>query len=323
MISYATQRVLIRLALASLTPWSPLVWAHEGAGSGDGYGLNLNLNPLLLALLVTALVLYGLGLLRLWCRSRSGRAARTWQVMCYGAGLLVVTVALISPLDGMASELAAAHMVQHVMLIAVAAPLLVMASPLPVFLWALPASLRRQLRGAGFVWISQAWTFLTTPFVAWALHATALWIWHAPALYQAALRDPRLHDLEHATLFGTALLFWWAVLRGGGKRSRPALAIGLLFTTTTHSGVLAALMTFSREPWYPAYAPTTARWGFTPLEDQQLAGLIMWVPTGFLYLLASLMLLAVWLTHGTRSQLSPSRRVRGHVPKLVTAGSES
>lgn len=323
MIAYVLRRVLIGVAQASLTLWSPSLWAHERAASGDGYGWNLNLNPLLLALLATALGLYALGLLRLWRRSRLGRGGRIWQVMSYGAGLLVVTVALVSPLDGLANELGAAHMVQHVMLIAVAAPLLVMATPLPVVLWAFPASLRRQLRGAGFVWISQAWKFLTTPFVAWGLHATVLWLWHAPALYQAALRDPLVHDLEHTTFFGTALLFWYAVLRGGGKRSGPAAAIGLLFTTTVHSGVLAALMTFSREPWYPAYAQTTARWGFTPLEDQQLAGLIMWVPTGFLYLLASLILLAVWFSDGARSNLPHAHRVRGRISKPASAAGES
>lgn len=298
----ALRRAAVGSLLLCLTLLSSMAWAHGDPGLQAGVQ-GWNLNPQLLALLGFAILLYGLGLLRLWRQAGWGRGAKRWQVMCYVTGLLFVAVALISPLDGMASELSSAHMLQHVILIVVAAPLLVLALPLPVFLWALPSSVRRRLPVLKQAWINTLWPLLTMPFVAWALHAIALWVWHAPVLYQAALRDPLVHDLEHASFFVTALLFWWAVFRSGGERAAPGIPIALLFTTVMHSGVLGALMTFAVVPWYPAYGQASLHWGITPLEDQQLAGLLMWVPAGFVYLIAALGILAKWLSRLERIRL--------------------
>jgi putative membrane protein len=187
-------------------------------------------------------------------------------------------------------------MVQHELLMAVAAPLVVLGRPILPFLWALPMSWRRAIGAwAGTPPVSAAWELLSLPVVAWTLHALAIWIWHAPALYQAALNSEAMHTLQHVSFLGTGLLFWWALLRGReGRLGRPS-AVLYLFATSVHTTVLGALLTFSTRTWYPTYATATAAWGLTPLEDQQVAGLIMWIPAGLAYLLATLVIAASWL----------------------------
>jgi putative membrane protein len=187
-------------------------------------------------------------------------------------------------------------MAQHELLMVVAAPLLVLGRPIIPLLWSLPLTWRR-LAG---VWalttpVQSVWVPLTLPLVAWALHAVVIWIWHAPSLYEATLASETIHTLQHVSFLGTALLFWWALLRGReGRLGRPAAVI-YLFTTSVHTSLLGVLLTFSSRPWYGLYDATTAPWGLTPLEDQQLAGVIMWVPAGLAYLIAALGLAATWL----------------------------
>ena len=194
-----------------------------------------------------------------------------------------------------------AHMAQHTVLIAAAAPLLVLGRPVIPSLWALPQGWRRTLGGwtrAG--WFRPLWATLTRPLVAFLLHAVALWVWHLPALYQESVRSDWVHTLQHVSFLGTALLFWWAMLHGRGGRAGYGVAVFFLFATLVHSGALGALLTFAPSAWYPIYGPATALWGLTPLEDQQLAGLIMWVPAGAVYLGAGLTLFALWLGESER-----------------------
>ncbi|HEX2188904.1 MAG TPA: cytochrome c oxidase assembly protein, partial [Longimicrobiaceae bacterium] len=148
--------------------------------------------------------------------------------------------------------------------------------------------------------VRAAWGALTAPSAAWLLHAAAIWLWHLPALYQATLASDAVHGLQHLSFLGTALLFWWALAHGRRGRTGYGAAVLALFTTALHSGGLGALLTFSPRPWYPAYAESTAAWGLTPLEDQQLAGLIMWIPAGVSYLIAGLLLLAGWMRESER-----------------------
>jgi cytochrome c2 len=127
------------------------------------------------------------------------------------------------------------------------------------------------------------------------LHAAALWVWHIPRLFQATLTSELAHAWQHLSFFGTALCFWWALLYGRQERQGYGVAVLAVCTTALHSSLLGALLTFAPTPWYPAYVHTTAAWGLTPLEDQQLGGLIMWIPAGVVYLLAALALSAGWL----------------------------
>jgi cytochrome c2 len=127
------------------------------------------------------------------------------------------------------------------------------------------------------------------------LHAAALWIWHIPRLFQATLTSELAHASQHLSFFGTALCFWWALLTRQQGPQGQGVAVLAVFTTALHSSLLGALLTLAPTPWYPAYAHTTAAWGLTPLEDQQLGGLVMWIPAGAVYLLAALALGAGWL----------------------------
>jgi putative membrane protein len=218
-------------------------------------------------LLGAAFLLYGAGLARLWRKGGLGRGIHYAQVACFVAGWLVVGVALLSNLHHYAERLLWAHMVQHELLMVVAAPLLVLGRPLEAWRWVLPLRLPK---------------LLGDPAFAWGLHALGIWLWHVPFLFEAAVRDPWLHLLQHTSFFLPAAIFWWTVLAPG---ARQLAAVAALFTTMLHTGALGALMTFSSASWYAGYA----------LEDQQLAGLVMWVPAGIAYPLAALFLVSRWL----------------------------
>lgn len=123
----------------------------------------------------------------------------------------------------------------------------------------------------------------------------ALWLWQAPALFQATLSSDVVHTLQHISFFGSALFFWWALMHGQRGLVGYGAAVLYVFTTMMHSGLLGVLLTFATTLWYPAYARSTAVWGLTPLEDQQLGGLIMWVPAGLCYLVAGLALFIGWM----------------------------
>jgi cytochrome c oxidase assembly factor CtaG/cytochrome c2 len=222
-------------------------------------------------------------------------------VAAFAAGWFVLGIALVSPVHRLGSTLFSAHMVQHELLMVVAAPLLVLGRPLIPFIWALPLSWRRAVGGwATFGPVQRVWVLISLPLVAWGLHAVAIWAWHAPGLFQATLRSESVHTAQHLSFLLTALLFWWALLRG--REGRPARLAGVLylFTTAVHTNLLGALLAFSNRVWYPIYDAGTAPWGLTPLEDQQLAGLIMWVPAGVAYLVAALALAASWLREPAR-----------------------
>jgi putative membrane protein len=240
--------------------------------------------------------LYLRGVRALWRSAGHGRGIQTRETAAFAAGWLTLAVALVSPLHRLGSVLFSGHMVQHELLMVVAAPLLVLGRPIVALLWAIPISWRRTVGAwSAAVPVRRSWELLTLPLVAWTIHAIAIWIWHAPVLFQATLHSEAIHSLQHISFIATALLFWWALLRGHeGRLGRPA-AVLYLFTTAVHTTVLGALLTFSNRVWYPMYQSSTAPWGLTPLEDQQLAGLIMWVPASLAYLVATLAIAASWL----------------------------
>jgi putative membrane protein len=238
------------------------------------------------------------GLGRLWGRAGIGHGVRRWQAAAFAGGILALIVALLSPLDSLDDALFSAHMVQHLLLILVAAPLLVLGAPLGPFLWALPASARRAIgqwwkRARG---VRLAWHSISHPLVVWSLSVVAIWTWHVPSLYEAALRNEAVHAVEHASFLGTALLFWWIALDPRGQRRLGlGASVPYVFTMGLQMGILGAILSFAPTLWYPLQEADTAAWGLTPLGDQQLAGLVMWVPAGIIYLLAALALLARWL----------------------------
>ncbi len=238
--------------------------------------------------------LYMLGIVRL--RKVAPAAQRNADVWYFAGGWLALVVALVSPIHAWGSVLFSAHMTQHEILMLVAAPLLVLGRPIVPFLWAFPKPIAQTFAGWSRtpVW-SHVWRTVSNPFVAWLLHAVVLWSWHVPALFQATLESETVHALQHASFLFSALLFWWAVIHGRQRALGFGLAVLYMFTTALHSGLLGALLTFARTVWYPDYADRTAAWGLTPIEDQQIGGLIMWIPAGLVYIAAGLALFAGWL----------------------------
>jgi cytochrome c oxidase assembly factor CtaG len=246
-------------------------------------------------------LLYLIGIRRLWKASHAGGGISRSEAGWYFAGWLALAVALISPLHLWGEVLFSAHMTQHEVLMLIAAPFMVLGRPMLAFLWAFPARPRKALAYAAAtqVW-SKVWFILSAPFAAWLIHALALWVWHVPVLFQAALHSNFVHALQHLSFFFSALLFWWAVIHGRHRISGYGAAILYMFTTALHSGLLGALLTFASRPWYPDYRATTWEWGLTPLEDQQIGGLIMWIPAGLAYVLAGLALFVGWLRESER-----------------------
>jgi putative membrane protein len=279
--------------------------AHEGKPHRPRDLLTTwGLEPVVLVGLALAGWLYIRGVRRLWRESSAGLGVRKWEAACYAGGWLALFVALVSPLHPMGSVLFSAHMTQHEVLMLIAAPLLVLGRPLIAYLWALPVEWRRKAGRVGKVgWVGAGWHAITNPLAAWAIHAVTLWVWHAPALFQATLKSELVHTTQHLTFLLSALLFWWALIHGRHALMGYGAAVLYMFTTSVHSGVLGALLTFASSVWYPAYSATTESWGLTPLEDQQLGGLIMWVPAGLVYLFAGLALFAGWLRESERRVL--------------------
>lgn len=294
-------------ALTALDP--AVAWAHAGRPP-EPHDLwsTWSLDPGVLLALGVSAILYSRGVGRLWRRAGVGRGIPRWRFNCFAAGLATLFVAMASPLDGMGTALFSAHMVQHELLMLIAAPLLVLGLPWIAFLWALPIGWRRRIGRWGRARpVRSAVALLTHPVTAWSFYAAVLWVWHAPDLYQATLGSEWVHLAQHASFLGASLLFWWVLLHPGRMRRRAyASSIPYLFTTALHGTLLGALLTFARRPWYPAYAPTAPAWGLSPLEDQQLAGLIMWIPPGFLYLGATLAILMIWLRREPRSESAPA-----------------
>jgi putative membrane protein len=244
--------------------------------------------------------LYAIGLSRLWMRLKVGRGVQVWQAICFACGWALLAVALVSPVHRLGEQLFAAHMLEHEILMTVAAPLLVLARPVGGMLWALPARWRRMLGGIGRNPIlSRIWRFLTDPFVATFVHGAAIWIWHLPVLFNAALADPVVHGLQHVSFFGPALLFWWALLQGRTRTRAYGAAAFYLFLTALHSGFLGILLSIATQPIYPGQSAAAAEWGLLPLEDQQLAGLIMWVPAGLAYASATLIMVGIWIAQSS------------------------
>jgi putative membrane protein len=203
------------------------------------------------------------------------------------AGWFVVAVALVSPLCRLAATLVSAHMAQFMLLVIVAPLLIALSRPGAAFRATLPASPTSHLPAIG----------LSTVTIA---YGAAIWLWHVPAVYALLLTDPLAHVLSLAGLVAVSAIFWHAVLVS--CRNREMQAVWALLATMIHTGLLGALLTFGSRPLYPILAPGALDWGLAPLEDQQIAGLIMWVPGGVAYMAAAIVLSFIWLRRLERTK---------------------
>jgi putative membrane protein len=265
-------------------------WAHVGrAPEPHDLWTAWSFAPTVVVGLLLTSWLYARGVRALWHAAGVGRGIPRWRVACFGAGIATLAIALLSPIDGVAAALFSVHMIQHMLLVVVAAPLLVLGDPALASIWALRIGARR---GVGAWWRGQrvlpaTWRVLRRPVVAFTLHVAALWLWHVPRFYDAALRSEGIHVAEHVSFLATALLFWYPIADAHPRRrSSVGVATLSLFAAGLQCTMLGALITMARHAWYFGHYATTAAWGLTPLEDQQLAGLVMWIPAGLVYLAA-------------------------------------
>jgi putative membrane protein len=204
-----------------------------------------------------------------WRRSRAqggARAAGTWRLVAWIGGVAALALALVSPIDRLGEQMASWHMVQH-LLIADVAPILLI---LGLTKWILRPATRRIHK------VEQAVGPLAHPAVGVIAYVVAMWLWHIPALYNAALAHPGVHSLEHTTFFAAGLLYWWHLLSPIRSRLRmPGLGpVAYMASTKLLVGFLGIVLAFSNTVLY-SYSWTGHRMGLTPLEDQNVAGLFM------------------------------------------------
>ena len=240
-------------------------------------------------------VMYLAGLFRMRAR---GARLRALPILCFCGGWISLFLALDSPIHEISEQLFWVHMTQHEILVLISAPLLVFSQPAAPLLLALPEGLRVRIARFGKANVlTPTWAAISAPLTAWLLHAAALWVWHAPKLFDATSRSEPVHAMQHISFFGTALLFWWTLFHKHAGSLGYGGAILYVFTTAIHTSVLGALLTFAPGVWYASYSRTAPLWGYTGLQDQQLGGLIMWIPAGTLLTVVALALLGRWMRH--------------------------
>jgi len=276
--------------------------AHPQAAAALGSGLDAtlapgafdwSLAPELVLPLAAVTALYAVG----WWRLTRRGTRPSWRPVVGLAGLLALAGALLTPVAALGHFLFAAHMTQHLLLMAVAAPLLLLADPLPAVLWALPRPLRRatgRLLASGRP-LRRMWERLTAVPVAALVYAAVLWAWHHPRAYEAALGGEWVHHVEHLAFFGAAVLFWWPVIGPAPRARRPAsygFRIAHVVIAALHGSALAMLLAWSPRVLYETYAAVPRVTALAPLEDQALGGVIMWAGSATVDMLAVLAL--VW-----------------------------
>jgi putative membrane protein len=308
------KRFVSLLAALMLALAQPVhVQAHDGIPhSPQEVWQYWNLDPFLLIVLLLTAYLYFSGVLRLWQRAGRGKGIAIWQPLAYGAGLLLLFTALISPLDALAHALFSAHMIQHVILMMFAALLIAFSNPGLAIAWAMPKRVSQAFMNG---WrkvpgVSWSWKIITQPLVVWFIYAIVSTAWHHPLLYKAALDRAWIHQLEHSMFFGAALLFWWKIAHSGrpGEMSYGQ-AVFFVFTAAMFGGAFAAIMTFSSVIWYSFYPDPSVFWGLTRLEDQQMAGMIMWVPGKIVHLLVIVGLAVRWFRSMDRGRATKATSV--------------
>lgn len=243
------------------------------------------------------------------------------RLVFFSVGLGVVLAAVSPPLEHLAEDLVSLHMVQHVMLILIGAPLIALSRPVETLLAGMSPGFRKRvgrLRRQARMTPSTT-SKISRPLVVWMLYALTIWVWHGSVPYEAAAGSFQVHLLEHALFLGAALAFWSMILVSGRSAVDTGYRVLAVFATAFHSVLLGALMTFSDVVWYPSYVAPTLAFGADPLADQRLAGLLMWIPGGLVYTAAGLWLLTGWL--GDQSADGGLRRSSASVESPLTSPS--
>lgn len=255
-------------------------------GSYDGpFLLAWDFAPPIVIGLLFAAMLYAVALRRARAAKRSVPPA--WQITAYYAGLGFIAIALLGPLDTWNDEFFFLHMAQHLLLIQAAAPLVLLGRPVQVFLRGLPVQRSGQITHAllGPVVPRTILTTLAHPLVAFVLFNGSMIVWHLPRFYDAALENSLVHDIEHISFLGTALIFWWSLIEPVPRHLKLKLpwALASLFFTAMVGTAVGAVITLSASVIYGYYLDGVRPWGLSTLEDQQVGGLLMWVAGGLVY----------------------------------------
>ena len=290
---------LVAIGAALAVPSRSL--AH-GAGAPaptfPGILLEWRPEPILLAALAAAAITW-LFLVRRVSAQHSANPHPAWRSACFLGGLAILAIALTSPIEAYEGELFSVHMLQHMLLELVAAPLLLLGAPATLALRVASPSVRGRLLA---VLHSRALSVLSFPLLAWVLFAAVNWGWHFSALYDQALETPWLHDVQHLTFLGAALLFWWPVIGADPARWRLPHPVRLfyLFLAMPQNSFLGIALMSAPTTLYPHYASNLREWGPSPVVDQNVGGMLMWVGGDVVFLLAMGLVVAAWVRHEDR-----------------------
>jgi cytochrome c oxidase assembly factor CtaG len=288
--------ILLAAWLLGASPSPALAHAGHEHASGPGWSFEL---PVILPLAV-ALAVFLVGRARLRRRSNVVRS-RPWLFL---GGWAVLALALTSPLHEGGERSFTLHMIEHELIMLPATLLFVASQAGGVLAWGLPKPLRKALGGGWKAPLATLWRRLTEPVTATVIQAIVLWAWHAPPLFDRALESDGWHVAQHLSFLIASLLFWWSMLNP--RRGGQPLTAACLFLTSLVEGALGALMALSQSPWYSDYAAMgVSGIGLDPVTDQQLAGLVMWIPGGALHGGVAVLLLYRWLAeadHAARAR---------------------
>ena len=212
-----------------------------------------------------------------------------WRLACFLGGLAILLIAIASPLAAFDDLLLSVHMTQHILLMFAAPPMLLLGAPAVPLLRGLPAAIVRSIPGPILKQDAarRAGKFITHPVTCWMVLEVTSWGWHIPWAYQVALRSEWWHEVEHGCFIGAAMLFWWPVIQPWPSVARWSrwTMIPYLLLADLQNTIFSALLTFSGRLIYPFYATAPHIDGITPLNDQVLAGVIMWVPASLVFLI--------------------------------------
>lgn len=278
--------------------------AHVGWDPGPQL-LAWSADPAALVLIPLAALLYARGLASLGSHRRFHDG---WRPQLFYLGLAAAFTVLVGPLDHLADELFLAHMAQHVVLVLVAVPLVLLGAPVVPIMRGVPRALRRnalipllKLRA-----VRGLLRLVSQPLVAWGLFVGAFLGWHVPPAFEAAATNEAVHVLEHASFAIGAYLFWWNIIDPLPLKSNLTYLarVPYIFMTVVPNFALGAFLSFAPNAWYGVYAASAALYGITGLEDQQLGGVIMWIPGSFIIGTALVIDLAMAVRQEQREQLA-------------------
>ena len=299
--------LLVVLLIASTSGAS----AHGVADDGQ---ITATLRVLETVVIVAAVVLYARGIIRIRREIGSDRVISRSQTLAFALAMSLFVLILSPPVDEITDALFSAHMVQHLVLILFIPPLLVWSRPALVAVWGLPRRWRKDFATAGFMhWLRSAIYWLMHPLIVAPLFLGAFCFWHLPRPYAWALSNEWLHTAEHLSFLVTATMFWTLVIEPSGRR-RMGYIPTMLFVAAIAvlSGLPGALMILSPVTLFAAHGHASVTWGLAALEDQQIAGVIMWVPAGIFFLVP-----IAWLFFKAM-QPAERRRAVGHAVSIIT-----